>query len=602
MVRRLGSVFGAVCLLLSGCGGPETPYQASQGAAALDPQVNWANARLVVVQDAGRYKTLDSFAREAFAAMTGREHLPGLSPVASLFEWLFNRQAYLDTPLIRVKEIGVRARLTAHLSEDKRQRILTDPYFTPNEIADPSVNRALSSLETERQARRSAGRVRTAQTLAAELEHFVNIVPQPGGSYVDPWFTPVQAMANLSDEQLAAWGLTRADLPAEAQRPVPEITPEQALAITAGWSSLRAAWLRGDAPGVQTNLDQLCSLLPALAESGVYLGPSQQRAELRYYAFGKFTWGWLLYFTAFPLSVWALVTRWKLPWRITMGFLGAALACHLYGLALRWYIIGHIPLANMFEALVGSAAMAIALVLLLELIYKTRILLVAVSVVGCVLLVLAGYILPAAGLSTADVTPMMGILDHLQLRIHTLLITGSYALICVAAIVGLIYLIGYYSERMRSRVPQGVRGFPVQLAAGAPEAPLRLLGRATRRPILAGASPGDDVQTTALPQWLNDIDWCHLIILNLVFVMLFVGGVIMGAMWADQSWGRPWGWDPKEVFALNTWIIYAILLHVRYVVRSRGLWTAWLSLAGCAMMAFNWFFVNFYINSIHSYA
>ena len=131
---------------------------------------------------------------------------------------------------------------------------------------------------------------------------------------------------------------------------------------------------------------------------------------------------------------------------------------------------------------------------------------------------------------------------------------------------------------------------------------MRAAAVSRQRPILAGAAPGDEGGGANLPAWLNNIDWSHLIILNLVFVMLFVGGIVMGAIWANESWGRPWGWDPKEVFALNTWIIYAILIHVRFVVRDRGLWTAWLSIAGCAMMAFNWFFVNFFINSVHSYA
>ena len=104
-----------------------------------------------------------------------------------------------------------------------------------------------------------------------------------------------------------------------------------------------------------------------------------------------------------------------------------------------------------------------------------------------------------------------------------------------------------------------------------------------------------------MPEWLKQIDWCHLIILNLVFVMLFVG-TILGAVWADYSWGRPWGWDPKEVFALNTWLVYAVLIHVRFFVANKGVWTAWLSIAGCLMMAFNWWFVNFFIVGLHSYA
>jgi ABC-type transport system involved in cytochrome c biogenesis permease subunit len=138
---------------------------------------------------------------------------------------------------------------------------------------------------------------------------------------------------------------------------------------------------------------------------------------------------------------------------------------------------------------------------------------------------------------------------------------------------------------------------PALAIAGGPSAPLSQL----ERPILAGGAPGDEGRARELPRWLLDFDWAQLILLNLVFILLFVG-TILGAMWADYSWGRPWGWDPKEVFALNTWIIYAILIHIRFVVKQRGLWTAWLSVAGCVMMAFNWIVVNMYIVGLHSYA
>jgi ABC-type transport system involved in cytochrome c biogenesis permease subunit len=122
-----------------------------------------------------------------------------------------------------------------------------------------------------------------------------------------------------------------------------------------------------------------------------------------------------------------------------------------------------------------------------------------------------------------------------------------------------------------------------------------------QRPVLAGGAPGDERTGVGLPAWLHNMDWSHLIILNMAFIILF-GGVILGAVWADYSWGRPWGWDPKETFAMNTWLIYAVLIHARFIVQRKGLWTAWLSVLGCAMMAFNWFVVNFYIVGLHSYA
>ncbi|MGB9623972.1 MAG: cytochrome c biogenesis protein CcsA [Phycisphaerae bacterium] len=97
------------------------------------------------------------------------------------------------------------------------------------------------------------------------------------------------------------------------------------------------------------------------------------------------------------------------------------------------------------------------------------------------------------------------------------------------------------------------------------------------------------------------LDGSTMLLIQLAFVTLWVG-IILGAAWADVSWGRPWGWDPKEVFALNTWLIFVGLLHIRLNVRDKGLWTAVLAVAGFAVMMFNWVGVNYFIVGLHSYA
>ena len=596
-VRRLASgvapvLAAAVLLCLPGCRKTE-PYPASQTAARLDPQINWSGARLIAVQEGGRYKTLDSFARESFSDMSGREHLPGLSPLASLFEWSFNRAAYADTPVIKVRSPNVRARLVAALSVEKRTRIEAYPYFTPREIFSPEIERLLTEMESRPMMRSAVNRVRNAQGLAERLDDFLAIVPQPGGDAVATWFTPEQALANLSDDQLQQMGLARADLPMHARQPVPGLTSEQAFRVIPAWYSLRAAWLHGDAAGVQHYLDRLAEFLPSFAADHVYPARAQLLAEARYYAAGKFTYGWALYFLALLLSIVALVTGWRAPWVITILIIAAGLAVHVYGISLRWYILGRIPVANMFEAVVAASAAGIAIALLVELFQRTRVLLVGAAATGFLALVSAQYALPGSAL---DIIP--AILDDIQLRLHTVMIITAYALIFVAAVIAVIYLIGYYAVRLGHRgsaEPAGRRSAGGEACAAA-------CAVSPQRPLLAGAAPGDEGPGAGLPAWLNNIDWSHLIVLNIVFVLLFVGGIVLGAWWADYSWGRPWGWDPKEVFALNTWIIYAILLHLRFVVRDRGLWTAWLSIAGCIMMAFNWFFVNFFIASVHSYA
>jgi ABC-type transport system involved in cytochrome c biogenesis permease subunit len=96
-------------------------------------------------------------------------------------------------------------------------------------------------------------------------------------------------------------------------------------------------------------------------------------------------------------------------------------------------------------------------------------------------------------------------------------------------------------------------------------------------------------------------DGATMVLMELSFVMLWTG-IVMGAIWADHSWGRPWGWDPKEVFALNTFLVFLVLVHVRLKVRDKGLWTALLAIAGCGVMLFNWIVINFVISGLHSYA
>jgi ABC-type transport system involved in cytochrome c biogenesis permease subunit len=81
-------------------------------------------------------------------------------------------------------------------------------------------------------------------------------------------------------------------------------------------------------------------------------------------------------------------------------------------------------------------------------------------------------------------------------------------------------------------------------------------------------------------------------------------GLVLGAVWAAVSWGRPWGWDPKEVFALLTWVVYIGLVHLRVALppRKRGMATAIAAIAAFIVMVFNWYWVNVQLAGLHSYA
>lgn len=91
-------------------------------------------------------------------------------------------------------------------------------------------------------------------------------------------------------------------------------------------------------------------------------------------------------------------------------------------------------------------------------------------------------------------------------------------------------------------------------------------------------------------------------VLQLAFWTLGVG-ILLGAWWADHSWGRWWAFDPKETWALVTWIVYLIVIHLRFTgVKNKPLITAWMSVVGFIVMIWTYFGVNLLLPGLHAYA
>ena len=86
------------------------------------------------------------------------------------------------------------------------------------------------------------------------------------------------------------------------------------------------------------------------------------------------------------------------------------------------------------------------------------------------------------------------------------------------------------------------------------------------------------------------------------FPVYTAGALLFGAIWADQAWGRFWGWDPKETWSLITWLVYALYLHVRLVVKARRRICAWIAVLGFLFTLFTFFGVSYLLPGLHSYA
>lgn len=105
-------------------------------------------------------------------------------------------------------------------------------------------------------------------------------------------------------------------------------------------------------------------------------------------------------------------------------------------------------------------------------------------------------------------------------------------------------------------------------------------------------------------KWLPDdsvLDNLTYRAIALGYPLYTIGGLVFGMIWANKAWGRYWGWDPKETWALVTFLVYSIYLHVRLAKGWSGIWTACLAVAGFSVTLFTLFAVNFLISSLHSY-
>ena len=104
--------------------------------------------------------------------------------------------------------------------------------------------------------------------------------------------------------------------------------------------------------------------------------------------------------------------------------------------------------------------------------------------------------------------------------------------------------------------------------------------------------------------WLPSAERCDALTYRAVLVgfPLLAAGIALGAFWANDAWGRYWGWDPKETAALVTWLIFAVYIHGRGLRSLRGARGAWVVVLGFFAVLFTYLGVNLWITGLHSYA
>ena len=347
--------------------------------------------------------------------------------------------------------------------------------------------------------------------------------------------------------------------------------------------------MNGDAPKVNASLASLVAALPGV-NAELYPERSRLAWEHWYFEQNNLTWIWLVYLASTAILLIAVVYRWPMALRLGFGTFAIALALQTFAVGLRWYVAGRWPNSNMFEAVTTAAWFGAIAAIGFELWVRRTPLkgfFALGAAVSCMVALMSAHFLPVY--LNPNIGNMMPVLHDVWLYIHTNVIIFSYCLIFMAAVTSAIYLVHRFFGGLPAYARAGGTGMILATTAGS-------AGGAA-----AGGGWTESVGARKGPSFGEVLDGVTMVLMELSFVMLWAG-LVMGAIWADHSWGRPWGWDPKEVFALETFVVFLLLVHVRWRVKDKGFWTALLALLGAVVMLFNWIVVNFVITGLHSYA
>ena len=249
------------------------------------------------------------------------------------------------------------------------------------------------------------------------------------------------------------------------------------------------------------------------------------------------------------------------PWvQAAITLSAIAVVAHTAAVVTRGLAVHRAPWGNMYEFV--TALTCIAAIFFLVVMVRYRAWTLGVFVMGAVVVALGlaeTLIYTAAG----DLVPA---LQSYWLDIHVTAMTLATGIFFVAAVLGLVYLA---VDRYARRVAAGRAGPGNGIVRRLPS--LEQLDRLTYRTVVFG-----------FPVWTF--------------------GVIAGAIWADQAWGRYWGWDPVETWAFITWVLYAAFLHARATAGWRGRRAHYIQLLGFASLIFNILVVQVFLAGLHSYA
>ena len=515
------------------------PLVASPIENAKKIDINHANhyATMLVQSRDGRIKPIDTYAIDLVNKVAGKDTMHGLNHNQIILGMASNPSAWKQLKMIKVSHPNVKVLLGVDESEK---------LFTYNQAFDKFGQYKLAAVAEETLRKRPAERNQFDKDLIKVDERvnvayliysgrFMNVFPLKD----DPnnkWYYPQESIENFPPQQ---------------SHEISALLKSNSIGLTQGLQT--GNWDNANKAIDDIKAFQLKYAAAIIPDSSII------KAEIIYNNLKMFDRLFPIYLIAGFILLILIFARLIKPslnlqmaMRLMLAVLVVSFVAHTISLGLRWYVAGHAPWSNGYEAMLYISW---TIVLAGILFARSSDLAMATTAI------FAGVTLFVAHLSWLDpqITSMVPVLKSYWLTIHVSIITASYGFLGLSTLLGFVSLIFYMmlgNEERRERISINI------------------------------------LESTRISEMSMIVG------LSLVTVGNFLGGV-----WANESWGRYWGWDPKETWALVTILVYVFVTHMRFVpaLKSNFIFNA-ASVVAYSSVIMTYFGVNYYLSGLHSYA
>jgi len=500
----------------------------------------------LAVQDHGRKKPFTTFAKEMLLSMSGKAELPvengpSLAPERVLLDLWFKPEGWDGRPLIMLNFLELKKTLGLPVERS---------LFSYKELIG---QKALMDLLDEGQKLRQAGQADNLSHLQKEAENLGERLQ----IFQDCVNGEKQAIVPNAGSEGGRW------VPIQNVAPEVKIWPptEVSAGVSAGPATTEAAtkfisWYQayrlGDLATFNTLTPQVVDALRLLAPQ-YYPPAASLRFEHNYMTLHPFRQAWIIYLLALLVLLLTAIWGRDLGYRVGWVLVLAGLGFEIYGFVCRIIISGRPPVTNLYETVIWVSFVAMLISVILEAIYRQRYFFYAGLAASIMTLIIADS---QPTILDSAINPLTAVLrNNMWLSIHVLTIVSSYAAFALTAALGHIALTMTLWGRRYAKQMAEVQFF---------------IYRAMQ-----------------------------------IGILLLATGTILGGVWANYSWGRFWGWDPKETWALITLLCYLALLHGRLAGWWKGFGLAVGSVVCFLSVMMSWYGVNFILGqngkSLHSY-